>query len=94
MRVKGRSETTVVHEVYNGDSAEAIAQKQETSEEYEKGVELYYKRQFTEANLHIARVLSQTPNDKVVRLHQQRIAAAIANGVADDWTGVELLEGK
>jgi class 3 adenylate cyclase len=94
VRVKGRSETTVVHEVYNGDSAEAIAQKQETSEEYEKGVELYYQRQFTEANLHIARVLSQTPNDKVVRLHQQRIAAAIANGVADDWTGVELLEGK
>lgn len=94
VRVKGRSETTVVHEVYNGDSAEAIAQKQETSEEYEKGVELYYQRQFTEANLHIARVLSQTPNDKVVRLHQQRIAAAIANGVADDWTGVELLEEK
>jgi class 3 adenylate cyclase len=94
VRVKGRSETTVVHEVYNGDSAEAIAQKQETSEEYEKGVELYYQRQFTEANLHIARVLSQTPNDKVVRLHQQRIAAAIANGVADDWTGVELLERK
>ena len=94
VRVKGRSETTVVHEVYNGDSAEAIAQKQETSEEYEKGVELYYQRQFTEANLHIARVLSQTPDDKVVRLHQQRIAAAIANGVADDCTGVELLEGK
>ena len=94
VRVKGRSETTVVHEVYNGDSAEVIAQKQETREEYEKGVELYYQRQFTEANLHIARVLSQTPDDKVVRLHQQRIAAAIANGVAEDWTGVELLEEK
>jgi len=94
VRVKGRSETTVVHEVYDGDSPELIEKKETISEEYEKGVELFYQRQFTEANLHIARVLSQAPDDKVVRLHQQRIAVAIANGVADDWTGVEVLEEK
>ncbi len=94
VRVKGRNETTIVHEIYNGDSPELIKKKKETSEEYEKGIELYYQRQFTAANLHIARVLSQTPDDKVVRLHQQRIAAAIANGVADDWTGVEVLSEK
>lgn len=92
IRVKGRGETTNVYEIYDGDSAERKALKEATHDEYTEGVELYYERQFTEANLRIARVLSQTPNDKVVRQFQQRIAAAIANGVAADWNGVELLE--
>ncbi len=94
VRVKGRHETTLVHEVYDGDIAEQIETKNETREEYERGLELYYQRQFTAANLCIANVLAQAPDDKVVQLHQQRIAAAIANGVAEDWTGIEVIEGK
>ena len=94
IKVKGRGETTNVYEIYDGDSAERKAQKEATHDEYTEGVELYYERKFTEANLHIARVLSQTPDDKVVRQYQQRIGAAIANGVAADWTGVELLDAQ
>ena len=48
-------------------------------------------RKFTQANLLIAQALAKDPDDRVLQLHQERIAEAVSRGVADDWLGVNML---
>ena len=94
VQVQGKNEPIRVYEVFDGDSPEQVDVKENTRADFEEAVDLYYAREFTQANLRIARVLSESPDDKVVHILQQRIAQAIANGVPADWTGVEVLTEK
>mgnify|MGYP006414143001 FL=1 len=94
VQVKGKNQPITVFEAFDGDAPDLLALKQKTRPDFEEALELYYKRQFTEANLRIAQILAVSPADKVVHLFQQRIALAIANGVPADWTGIEILTQK
>ena len=91
IQVKGRHEPLVVYEIFDGDSEALIERKLSTQADYEEALRLYYDRKFTQANLLIAQALARDPDDKVLHLHQERIAEAVAHGVPDNWTGVKVL---
>ena len=91
VQVKGRNQPLVVYEIFEGDTDALIERKLGTQADYEEALRLYYNRKFTQANLLIAQALAQDPDDRVLQYHQERIAEAVARGVPDDWTGVEVL---
>ena len=63
--------------------AARTAEVQKTNRIYER----FVPKQFVQ-------LLGHEPEDKLVHLYQQRIALAIAQGVPDDWDGVERLVEK
>ena len=94
VQVKGMNEPVTVYEIFDADGKDNIERKSKTKSEFEKALSLFWSGDFTKANLHIAHVLAENPNDIVFQLYQRRIAEAIANGTYENWSGVERLTSK
>ena len=94
VQVKGRSQRVSVFEVFDGSSPEDVQNKLKTREDFERGIELYNKRQFTEASVEFNRVLSVNPKDKAARIYLERSARHMVHAPPEDWDGVETLTEK
>lgn len=94
VQVKGKKDPVSVHEVFDGDPPKVAELKEQTKEEFEQGLCLYYDRKFSEASVQFNRVLEKHPEDRAARIYLKRSANYMVNGVADDWTGVEVLTQK
>jgi len=94
VQVKGKTEIVSVHEVFDGDSPSMSKLKEQTKGEFEKGLDAYYARKFSEASVSFDRVLQQDPEDKAALIYLKRCAQYMVNGVPDDWTGIEILNRK
>jgi two-component system sensor histidine kinase ChiS len=94
VRVKGKMEPVLVHEVFDGDPKSVAELKELTKESFEKGISLYYDKKFSEASVEFNQVLQKNPDDKAARIYLERSATYMVKGVPDDWTGVETLTKK
>jgi two-component system, sensor histidine kinase ChiS len=94
VQVKGKMEVVSVHEVFDGDSPSTLALKEQTKVEFEKGLDAYYSRRFSQASVSFDNVLGQDPEDKAARIYLKRCAHNMVNGVPEDWTGIETLNRK
>jgi two-component system sensor histidine kinase ChiS len=94
VQVKGKKDPVSVHEVFDGDPPKVAELKEQTKEEFEQGLCLYYDRKFSEASVQFNRVLEKHPEDRAARIYLKRSANYMVNGVADNWTGVEVLTQK
>jgi two-component system sensor histidine kinase ChiS len=94
VQVKGKKDPVSVHEVFDGDPPAVIDLKEQTKDEFEQGLCLYYDRKFSEASVKFNQVLETNPEDRAARIYLKRSANYMVNGVPDDWTGVEILTQK
>ena len=94
VQVKGKKDPVSVHEVFDGDPPAVIELKEQTKDEFEQGLCLYYDRKFSEASVKFNQVLGKNPEDRAARIYLKRSANYMVNGVPDDWTGVEILTQK
>ena len=94
VRVKGKKDPVSVHEVFDGDPLEVIQLKEQTKDDFEQGLCLYYDRKFSEASVKFNQVLEKHPEDRAARIYLKRSANYMVNGVPEDWTGVEILTQK
>ena len=94
VQVKGKDLPVKVHEVFDADAASLRELKAETKEDFEKGLELYYQREFAEAAVRFKKVLGALPEDHVFQLYLKRSAHYLENGTPPDWTGVEIMAEK
>jgi two-component system sensor histidine kinase ChiS len=94
VQVKGKKEPVSVHEVFDGDPPAVIELKEQTKDDFEQGLCLYYDRKFSEASVKFNQVLEKHPEDRAARIYLKRSANYMVNGVPDDWTGVEVLTQK
>ena len=94
VQVKGKKDPVSVHEVFDGDPPEVIDLKEQTKDEFEQGLCLYYDRKFSEASVKFNQVLEKHPEDRAARIYLKRSANYMVNGVPEDWTGVEVLTQK
>ncbi|MCB9135941.1 MAG: response regulator [Anaerolineales bacterium] len=94
VRVKGKQQTTVVCEVFDGDAPEMFAKKLATKGVFEQGLEYYAEKKFEEARQLFEDVLIQHPQDPVAKLYLDRIRQRTEVGVTDSWSGVETLHDK
>jgi two-component system sensor histidine kinase ChiS len=94
VQVKGKKDPVSVHEVFDGDPPAVIELKDQTKDDFEQGLCLYYDRKFSEASVKFNQVLEKHSEDRAARIYLKRSANYMVNGVPDDWTGVEVLTQK
>lgn len=94
IQVKGKTQTTEVYEVLNGNSEEQKKLKLKTKDFFNKGLELYYNRDFAEAAVYFNNVLKENPKDKTAQIYRERSASFLVNPPPSDWNGVEALDIK
>ena len=91
VRVKGKDNPVTVYEVFDGDPQGIVELKEQTKQNFEEGLELYYSKRFSEASVQFSQVLKKNSQDKAARIYLERSANYMVRGVPDDWTGVETL---
>jgi DNA-binding response OmpR family regulator len=94
VQVKGKKDPVSVHEVFDGDPPKVAKFKEQTKDDFEQGLCLYYDRKFSEASVKFNQVLEKNSEDRAARIYLKRSANYMVNGVPEDWTGVEVLTQK
>ncbi len=94
VKVKGRHSRVSVFEVYEGDLPEIMSRKDQTKPDFENGINLYHRREFSEASVAFNRVLRANSEDRAARIYLERCARFMVDGVPDDWDGVESIDHK
>jgi two-component system sensor histidine kinase ChiS len=89
VQVKGKRQTLSIYEIFD-DSPEGDL-KQKFKDDFEKGLQLYYKKDFKEASRIFKDILDQNQVDKAARLYYNRAEENKYKVLPDDWDGVETL---
>ena len=89
VQVKGKTEIIKIYECFDGDAEEMIVLKKETSAEFEKGLELYFSKKFSEAENVFKNILDKNPLDKSAQLFLEKTTHLKINGFDAEWTGIE-----
>ena len=85
--VKGKEEAIRLYEVFDADPSELQMLKLETQASLVRAQELYYDRQFVEAQVELFKVLGRNPTDKVAWHFLVQSAQCLKDGVPETWTG-------
>lgn len=94
VQVKGKMKALDLYEVFDSDLPGMRSLKQETLEVYQQAMEHYFSKDFTAAQSLLFKVLQKNPNDKVAWHHLMNTTRHLENGVADTWTGVNVMANK
>lgn len=93
--VKGKQHELGIYECIDGDEPEMLWYKQSTLEDFEKGVKLYFDREFAAAvEVFKDKVLRRNPRDIAAKILLAKAQHLAETGVPEDWTGVEKMESK
>jgi two-component system sensor histidine kinase ChiS len=94
VRVRGRKEAVLIYEVYDWDSPERIALRQQLKAQWSQAMNHYYGREFAPAFRLLRGLHGKDPQDRVAELFLRRTAALLKRGVPENWEGVELIDLK
>jgi class 3 adenylate cyclase/CheY-like chemotaxis protein len=86
--VKGTQEPVSIYEIFDSDPDDVIELKSETKPDFEKGILLYYEKNFAESRAHFHRVLQKNPQDKAAQIFLERCSGFLEKGVPKDWSGI------
>ncbi len=89
VQVKGKEETAKIYECFDGDAEGMITLKKETLAEFEKGLDLYFSKKFSQAENIFSDITTKNPMDKSAQSFYNKSVHCKNNGIAPDWTGVE-----
>lgn len=92
VQVKGKRQSVPIFEIYDGDPEPVIALKRATQEDFERGLQKYFAKDFAGAVQCFERVVAVNAEDTTARLFLARAAKFMTQGVAEDWEGVETME--
>ncbi len=94
VQVKGKKEPVGLYECLNGEPPNIRAKKKAVQSDFEKGLELFYQREFGEATVVFNRILKQNDQDHPARLFMTKASELLIKGVPEEWTGVEVMTFK
>jgi PAS domain S-box-containing protein len=94
VQVKGRKNALDLYEVYDADLPLMRQLKQETQEDYEEALRLFYARDFDAAQAKLFQILQRNPRDKVAWHHLVKATQLADQGVPPGWTGVTVMTEK
>ena len=94
VRVKGKRDAVSIYEIFDSQIENDADLKSLTKEEFEKGLNLYYDKKFTESAVCFKHVLNASPKDKAANRYLHKAAHFMIESVPRDWDGVEQLESK
>jgi two-component system sensor histidine kinase ChiS len=89
VRVKGRKDTVMIHEIYDADSPAFREKKKATTPDFLTALQAYYARNVAAAEKQFRELKRQSPNDKILDIYIVRCARLRLGGFPEGWTGVE-----
>ncbi|MCB1169714.1 MAG: HAMP domain-containing protein [Leptospiraceae bacterium] len=72
VRVKGKTRSVPVYEIIDGDADELVEKKATRKDAFERGVMLYHKRRFDEAEATFLKIYEDVPEDKASLIYLER----------------------
>lgn len=94
IQVKGKKGFVVVHEVFDADEDAVRLAKEAILEQWQAAVDLYFAARFGEAIAAFQAILERAPHDHPSRIYLERATRLLADGVPQDWSGVEVMHDK
>jgi two-component system sensor histidine kinase ChiS len=94
VKVQGKITAVSVFEIYDTETEQSIALKQQTAEVFQEGLNFYYQQKFVLAQKIFQNILHINPEDKVAMLYFKRSRKYRMYGAPDGWVGVEALTEK
>jgi class 3 adenylate cyclase/HAMP domain-containing protein len=94
IQVKGKKGSVVIHEVFDADTDASRLFKEETLDQWQTALDLYFAARFTEAIALFHSLLERRPDDRLTHIYLERATRLLAKGVMPDWSGVEVMESK
>jgi len=81
--VKGKRQPIAIFEVFDSNPPPLIELKRQTQTEFERGVNLYVQKQFTQAQQVFTQLWQWDERDRVVQFYQERCEQAERSGVSE-----------
>ena len=94
VQVIGKQNSISLYECINGDSPALLKHKLETLETFNKGMDLYFNKEFAMAAVTFQEILKQNQDDLTAKLFLNRAAHLITQEIGDDWKGVQSMTSK
>ncbi len=92
--VKGKAEPIKLYEVLDVETPERRQAKEATRARLERGIELYFAREFAQAHEIFAEALALDPDDPVLSIFVERSDRFTGEAPPPDWQGFETLTRK
>lgn len=94
VQVIGKQKPIALYECINGDPPALLEHKLNTLETFNKGMELYFNKEFAMAAVTFQQILKQNREDLTAKLFLNRAAHLITQEIEDDWKGVQSMTSK
>ena len=94
VRLKGKVEPVGIYECFDGDEIDMIQKKTDSLSWFNKAMDLYFSKYFSEAKTAFEKVLRINSEDQVAKYFLTKSLSCLENGVPDDWAGIEEMKGK
>ncbi|EDN67236.1 adenylate/guanylate cyclase [Beggiatoa sp. PS] len=92
VKIKGKLEVVTIYEVYDADTPENKALKNQTREVFETGFVLYHSGEIIDAQVYFEKVLKVNQEDKVAQTYLKHCQYFQKYGIPDeDWENIEML---
>ncbi len=89
VRVRGRKDTVMIHEVYDMDPPAMRDAKKATTTDFLAALQSYYARDIDTAEKQFRALRRRSPSDKILDIYIVRCARLRTTGFPEGWTGVE-----
>lgn len=89
VQVKGKIAPIGIYECFSGNTTDEIVKKEKTLSVFNKGMNQYLGRSFTDAIDSFSEVTQTHPEDLTAKFFIEKANRYIQNGVPSNWSGVE-----
>ena len=94
VQVIGKQKSIDLYECINGDPPALLDHKLQTLETFDKGMDLYFKKEFAMAAVTFQQIFKKNREDLTAKLFLNRAAHLITQEIEDDWKGVQSMTSK
>ncbi|MGB5203724.1 adenylate/guanylate cyclase domain-containing protein [Eudoraea sp.] len=94
VQVKGKQKPIDIYECINGDNAALLKHKLQTLNTFEKGMKLYFNREFAMAAVTFQQIVKKENTDSAAKLFLNRSAHMITQEIDEDWRGIASISYK
>jgi class 3 adenylate cyclase len=94
VQVSGKQKPISLYECINGDNSSLFKHKLNTHDTFDKGMKLYFNKEFAMAAVTFQQIVKLNPNDHTAKLFLNKSAHLITQELSDDWKGIESISTK
>ncbi|MEL6253233.1 MAG: response regulator [Bacteroidota bacterium] len=94
VQVKGKSQLISIYECLDGERADIRERKLASLDSFEKALQAYFDKQYTDAASLLKQVLAENPADKAADFYLRKAAEFMVNAPGEDWKGTIRMDHK